>query len=294
MAKEVLVLLAAHNGMRWIEAQVESIRAQQSCDVSILASDDASTDGTHEYLRSAQGVKLLPERGPYGSAGRNFFHLLSHADFSEHHFIAFADQDDIWYPWKLARALECLEREGCDGYSANVTAFWEDGRETLIDKAQPQRELDFLFEGPGAGCTCVLSARLARQIQHFLRSHPRLAEDISLHDWFAYAWARTHGFAWLIDKVSVMRYRQHGANQLGVNIGPQAAKNRVQQVKSGWYRRQVESIARACGADSQALVCKVLRMTWSGRLSLALHAGKFRRRYRDALFLRFISLAGWF
>jgi len=294
MAKEVLVLLAAHNGMRWIEAQVESIRAQQSCDVSILASDDASTDGTDEYLRSAPGVKLLPERGPYGSAGRNFFHLLSRAEFSGHDFVAFADQDDLWHPWKLARAIECLEREGCEGYSANVTAFWEDGRETLIDKAQPQRELDFLFEGPGPGCTFVLSTRLATEIQDVVRSHPRVASDISLHDWFAYAWARSHGFAWFIDEKPVARYRQHGANQLGVNVGSQAAKSRVRQVRSGWYRRQVESIAKTCGADSQALVSRVLRRTWPGRLSLAMHARKFRRRSRDALFLGFISLIGWF
>src|SRR5688572_23439491 len=200
MTKGVLVLLAAHDGMRWIAQQVESIRAQDSCRVSILASDDASTDGTHEYLRAAPSVALLPERGPYGSAGRNFFHLLSRADFSGHDFVAFADQDDLWHPWKLARALECLEREGCDGYSANVTAFWEDGREALVDKAHPQRELDFVFEGPGPGCTFVMSTRLARQIQDVLRLHPALADEISLHDWFAYAWARSHGFAWFIDK----------------------------------------------------------------------------------------------
>jgi len=287
-------LLAAHNGLRWIAEQVESIRAQEGVDVSILASDDASADGTYEYLTSTPGVTLLRQRGPYGSAGRNYFHLLSCADFSGHDFLAFADQDDIWYPWKLTRAMNCLEREGCEGYSANVTAFWEDGRETLVDKSHPQRELDFLFEGPGPGCTYVMSIRLARQIQGVLRSDPSVAEEVSLHDWFAYAWARSHGFAWFIDKEPVMRYRQHGGNHLGVNIGPRAMNNRIERVKSGWYRHQVESISRSCGADSLALVHKVLRKTWSGRLSLALHAGKFRRRYRDALFLGFISLMGWF
>jgi len=294
MTKRVLVLLAAHNGMQWIAEQVESIRAQEGVEVSILASDDASTDGTHEYLSSAPGVALLPGRGPYGSAGRNFFHLLSRADFSAHDFFAFADQDDIWYSWKLARAMDCLERESCEGYSANVTAFWEDGREALVDKSHPQRELDYLFEGPGPGCTFVMSTRLARQIQDVLRSNPGVRDDISLHDWFAYAWARSHGFAWFIDKQPVMRYRQHGANYLGANVGSIAAKKRVGQVKSGWYRGQVEAIARVCGADSREIVRKVLSKNWSGRLCLALHAGKFRRRYRDVLALAFISLMGWF
>jgi rhamnosyltransferase len=294
MAKEVLVLLAAHNGMRWITQQMQSIRAQESCHVAILASDDASNDGTHEYLASIPGVTLLPQRGPYGSAGRNFFHLLSHADFSGHDFVAFADQDDIWHPWKLARAIECLRRHGCEGYSANVTAFWENGREAVVRKSHPQRELDFLFEGPGPGCTFVMSTRLAKQIQDVVRSHPTVANEISLHDWFAYAWARSHGFAWFIDEQPVARYRQHGRNHLGANVGLRAARSRIEQIRSGWYRCQVESIARACGADSRAVVKKALLRTWPGRLSLAMHAGKFRRRYRDALFLGFISLIGWF
>ena len=73
--------MATHNGIQWVEAQLKSIWAQEGVEVSILASDDASTDGTFEYLNSASGVMLLEERGPYGSAGRNFFNLLLHADF---------------------------------------------------------------------------------------------------------------------------------------------------------------------------------------------------------------------
>lgn len=294
MTKRVLVLLAAHDGMQWIEQQIESIHAQEGVEVSILASDDSSTDGTYEYLNSASGVALLPGRGPHGSAGKHFFNMLLRADFAGHDFVAFADQDDIWYSWKLARAIDCLEREGGEGYSANVTAFWEDGRETLVDKAHAQREFDFLFEGPGPGCTYVVSTRLAKQIQDILRANPRIPEQISLHDWFAYAWARSNGFTWFIDKAPVMRYRQHGANELGVNAGPDAAKKRVAKVKSGWYRGQVEAIASICGVDSQTFVHKVLSKTWSGRICLALNAGKFRRRYRDALVLALISMMGWF
>jgi len=294
VTKQVLVLLATHNGIQWIEEQIESIHAQDRVDVSVLASDDASTDGTYEYLSPASGVALLPERGPYGSAGKNFFHLLAHADLSRHDFVAFADQDDIWYSWKLARAIACLEREGCEGYSANVTAFWEDGRKALVDKAHAQREWDFLFEAAGPGCTYVVSMRLAKQVQDVLRANPRVPEAIALHDWFVYAWARSNGFTWFIDKEPVMRYRQHGVNEIGVNAGPKAAKIRIQQVKSGWYRGQVEAIARVCGVDSQTFVHKVLSKTWSGRISLALHAGKFRRRYRDALVLALFSIRGWF
>jgi rhamnosyltransferase len=294
MTKSVLVLMATHNGIQWVDAQVKSIWAQEGIEVTILASDDVSTDGTFEYLKSASGVMFLEERGPHGSAGLNFFHLLLRADFSGHDFVAFSDQDDIWHPWKLARAIDLLVTQGCAGYSANVTAFWEDGREALVDKAQSQRKWDFLFQSAGPGCTYVMSAFLAKGIQSFLRANPRVPEEICLHDWFVYAWARANGLSWFIDKEPVMRYRQHGANEFGVNVGFKVAKKRGEKVKSGWYRGQVAAIARACGVDSHQFVHKVLSKTWTGRISLALHAGQCRRRYRDAFVLALISIRGWF
>jgi rhamnosyltransferase len=292
--KRVLVLMATHNGIQWVDEQLKSIWAQEGVEVSILASDDASADGTYEYLNSASDVMLLKERGPYGSAGENFFNLLLRADFSAHDFIAFSDQDDIWHSWKLARAIDCLATQGCDGYSANVTAFWEDGREALVEKAQSQREWDFLFQGAGPGGTYVMSTFLAKGIQYVLQANPQIVDEICLHDWFVYAWARSNGFKWFIDNVSVMRYRQHDENEFGVNTGVKVAKNRIEKIKSGWYRSQVAAIAKVCGVESNTLVHKVLSKTWSGRLTLAMHAGKFRRSYRDALFLTFISLMDWF
>ena len=163
MNEKVLVLMATHNGIRWVAEQVVSIRAQEGVEVTILASDDASNDGTFEYLNANPNVKVLPERGPYGTAGKNFFNLLLRTDFSDYDFVAFADQDDIWYAHKLKHAIVCMTTHGCDGYSANMTAFWEDDREILLDKAQPQREWDFLFQGAGAGCTYVMTVKIGKR-----------------------------------------------------------------------------------------------------------------------------------
>ena len=48
---KIAVLLAAFNGMEWIEEQVESIFAQQSIDVDIYISVDLSTDDTHQWCQ---------------------------------------------------------------------------------------------------------------------------------------------------------------------------------------------------------------------------------------------------
>ena len=290
----VLVLLAVRNGLPWIRDQIDSILAQQGVAVSLVVSDDASTDGTFEYCAQRSDVELLPGRGPHGSAGRNFFHLLSRVDLTGYDYVAFADADDIWYSWKLSRAVAELRRTGSDGYGANVTAFWEDGREKLVDKAHPQREWDFVFESAGPGCTFVFSSRLAARVQHVLRLAPSIPNDVSQHDWFVYAWARSHGFRWTIDAEPVMRYRQHAGNELGVNTGSKAAGRRLRQLRSGWYRRQVEAIASFCGVHTQPFIRAVLGHGLKSRLTLALRVRHCRRRSRDRLVLALASVLGWF
>jgi rhamnosyltransferase len=290
----VLVLLAVRNGLPWIQDQIDSILSQQGVVVSLVVSDDASTDGTFEYCTQRHGVDLLAGRGPHGSAGRNFFHLLSQVDVAGQDYVAFADADDIWYPWKLSRAVQELQRTGSDGYGANVTAFWENGREKLIDKAHQQREWDFLFESAGPGCTFVFSRRLAASVQQVLRLTPSIPDEVSQHDWFVYAWARSHGFRWTIDIEPVMRYRQHAGNELGVNTGSRAAERRFKQLKSGWYRRQVEAITSFCDMHSQPFIRTVLGRSWKSRLTLALRVRNCRRRNRDRFVLAVASVLGWF
>ena len=43
---KVAVLLAAYNGMQWIEEQLTSILGQSAVDVTVYISIDPSTDGT--------------------------------------------------------------------------------------------------------------------------------------------------------------------------------------------------------------------------------------------------------
>ena len=47
---KVLVLLATHNGEKYLDEQLQSIFNQIGVDVSILASDDNSTDKTIDIL----------------------------------------------------------------------------------------------------------------------------------------------------------------------------------------------------------------------------------------------------
>ena len=236
-ACNICILLAAYNGKFFLEEQVDTILYQSDVNVDIYISLDKSTDESYQLLidlaQLHHNIKLLSYGETYGSAGQNFFRLIKDVDFTDYDYVAFADQDDIWLKDKLSSAVTKLNDEGCDGYSSNVTAFWEDGREKMIIKSSPQSQFDFLFESAGPGCTFVMTRRLALDIKQFLNNIGEQVSDIWLHDWFCYAFARAYGYSWTIDVNSYMRYRQHDANSVGANSGLDPLLKRIKSVMSG-------------------------------------------------------------
>lgn len=285
---KVAVLLAAYNGMRWIEEQLLSILAQSSVDVTVYISIDPSRDGTEAwceaFAKSRCNVIVLPSAGKFGGASRNFFRLIRDADFDSYDFIAFADQDDHWHTDKLQRAVEAILKHGCDAYSSNVAAFWPDGRTCLLNKAQPQVRWDFLFEAAGPGCTYVMSKRLAQSMKSSVIAQWQSLQRVSLHDWYCYAFARSHGFAWFIDPRPTMEYRQHEHNQVGANIGLSPLIERYKTIHDGWWFNQVRLIATLVGQHDSPFVKSWLSLRPGQLIILSFSAWQCRRRVRDKVF----------
>ncbi|MES2582831.1 MAG: glycosyltransferase [Pseudomonadota bacterium] len=297
----IAVCLAAFNGLRYVQPQVDSIFEQTDVDVTLYVSVDRSTDGTEEWFRSLQSrnarVVLLPCGESFGGAARNFFRLLREVDFSQFEYVAFADQDDVWLPGKLKRAAGRLSNLGVDGYSSDIVAFWESGRSRYIKKSYPQRRWDYLFESAGPGCTFVFTRQLATDMQKFLRQKLQETQDVGLHDWFTYAFARSRGYAWVIDDYASLMYRQHGQNQVGVNAGFAAVLWRAKQVLNGWGLNQARLIANLVGVNTQDFV---RRWSSGGRwsmLKLALQSTHCRRKPVDRIWFAMSCLAlaviGW-
>lgn len=284
----VAVLLAAYNGALWIEEQLASIQGQQGVEVTLFISVDTSTDDTfalcERYCRTHGNVVLLPQSGPFGGAAQNFFHLLEVVDFSGFDFISFADQDDRWHLDKLDRATQRLIHGDEAGYSSNVTAFWPDGRRVLLDKAQPQVRWDFLFEAAGPGCTYVLERELALRLQQEVRLRHQELKGVKLHDWYIYAFARSHGYKWYIDPTSGLEYRQHEGNFMGANVGWLPLRSRLESVRNGWWSGQIRMIAGLVGQRDNPEVSQWLRLGRAQWLFLALRTVHCRRRSRDQLY----------
>ncbi len=291
---KVAVLLAAYNGMQWIDEQVKSILEQSAVDVTLYISVDPSTDGTEIWCSTLSdahpNVVVLAEAGRFGGAAPNFFRLIRDVEFADYDFVALADQDDIWHPDKLWRAVQTLSSTDYDAYSSNVTAFWQDGRTHLLDKAQPQVAWDFLFEAAGPGCTYVLSRRLADPLKDSIVSRWKAFQGVSLHDWYFYAFARSQNFKWFIDPVPSMQYRQHENNQVGANTSLFSLMVRYKTIHEGWWFKQVRMITCLVGRGDDHFVSTWLPLERIHLLRLSLHSWQCRRRFRDKLFFFFICL----
>ena len=284
----IAVCMAVWNGMQWLPEQLDSILSQTGVSVRVFVSVDCSSDGSEQWLNqralTESRLVLLPHGVVFGGAAANFFRLLKTVDFADFDYVSLADQDDLWHPCKLQRACEQLQLSGAEAYSSNVWAFWPDGRKIRIEKSQPQRQWDFLFEAAGPGCTYVLEKNLALSLQDFLNVRADAMRGVELHDWFIYAYARSHGWGWLIDAQPNMDYRQHDTNQVGVNQGWIALRGRAAKVMNGWAFSQARLIARLSGLEAHAFVQSWIGNSPTGLLRLALQASQCRRRRRDQLF----------
>lgn len=295
----ILVVLAAFRGMAFLPAQMASILAQQGVNVQVVVSIDSvdgdTEDGTWAWAAQIAAqeprISILPTGQIGGGAAPNFFRLIAEVDLAGFDYLAFADQDDLWHPDKLTRACQQLQHTGAEGYSGNVTAFWPSGKERPIDKAQPQKVWDFLFEGPGPGCTFVVTAPLALALQKWVYVHRSALKQVGFHDWLIYAWARTQGYLWTIDKSPHMHYRQHAHNQIGANTGMRSLWRRVQHIASGWGLGQACLMAQLMGLEKHPFVASWYQGQRWGLLQLAGHAGQCRRRRRDQIL--FVLSCAW-
>jgi glycosyltransferase involved in cell wall biosynthesis len=224
----VSVALGSHNGARFLGEQLASILAQARPVDEIVLSDDASTDDTvelaerlvAEHRASGGNVELRVLRNrPARGVTANFEQALRAASGD---LIALADQDDVWRPDRVSRALDAFApRPGVQLVACDATLIDADGAElgtTLFGTLGLGDALRERLDGPAAfdellrrnlltGATVMLRRELVERAAPF---PPSWVHD----EWLAIVAAVTGGLTVLPDRL--IGYRQHGANQIGV------------------------------------------------------------------------------
>jgi GT2 family glycosyltransferase len=91
------VVIPTFNRARLLPATLATVRAQTFKDFEVIVVDDGSSDGTRDYLRTVDRLRVIEQdhRGP--GAARNAGVAHARGDY-----IAFLDSDDLWWPWTLS------------------------------------------------------------------------------------------------------------------------------------------------------------------------------------------------
>ena len=108
--KKVNILLSSHNGADHIKEQIDSILAQTYNNIKLYVRDDGSSDETRDILKGYEKEgKLVLEQCKNVGFIKSFLWLVRNCEEADYY--AYADQDDVWIPEKIAMAVERLEQE---------------------------------------------------------------------------------------------------------------------------------------------------------------------------------------
>ncbi len=217
----VAILLSTRNGAAYLAEQLDSLLAQSHADWQIYWRDDGSTDGTADLMRRFAGgsgagrvVDLNDNRGHVGITS-SFLGLLRRAP--RERIVAFADQDDVWLPEKLARGVAALAAmPACSPglYCARQHLVAAD-LAPVKDSPPVRGRLGFpqsMTQNVATGCTVMLNPAAAALLAG-AREPPE-----TLHDWWAYLLVSAAGGAVVVDDMPTVLYRQHAHNAVGVPL----------------------------------------------------------------------------
>ena len=225
-----LVVLSTWNGEAYVEEQMASILRQHIVgSLRVLVRDDGSNDRTLEKLRTIDDPRIHLWPGANVGTKRSYFALLTAARLLPGDFLAFADQDDVWLPAKVASAIRALGRyEQPALYCSAVTLV--DSNLIPIRKYSYPNKVGFsslLVSNCATGCTVVMNRRLVQDLAPL-----PVAEHVWMHDWWCALVASAIGII-VYDAESHILYRQHATNQIGLPTG----EGTLTRLRRGWRAR---------------------------------------------------------
>jgi glycosyltransferase involved in cell wall biosynthesis len=124
---KVSVIIATYNRAHFIRDAIDSVMAQSFTDYEIIVADDGSSDTTQKIVNS------------YGARVRYFYQTNQGKAFAQNmaashaqgDYLAFLDDDDIWYPNKLEIQIKLLEDNLVIGFVCSESYLIDEKGNTL-------------------------------------------------------------------------------------------------------------------------------------------------------------------
>ncbi|MFT4285233.1 MAG: glycosyltransferase family 2 protein [Protaetiibacter sp.] len=290
----VSVALCTRNGARFLTEQLESILAQTVPVTEIVISDDASDDDTVAVAERVLAAHPDPARrdtilhnSPALGVAANFEQALAACTGD---YLALSDQDDVWHPERVERALAVLEQPGVLAVHTDARLVDAAGRplgsslltalevsEADLRRIEQGQALDvFIRRNLATGATMTIRAELLPLARPF--------PSAWVHDeWLAIVAALVGGLR--VDRRELIDYRQHGANEIGVRepslryklrrvlVEPRGDRNRLLAARAEQARDRLGSLLEV-SPEARGLVVEKAEFE---RARAALHATRALR-----------------
>lgn len=196
------VCMAVYNGEEFIKEQLESILLQLGENDEVIISDDGSTDSTLSIVESYNDSRIRTFHSGKKSIVKNFENSLKRATGD---VVFLSDQDDIWYPNKVATILSYLQKY--DLVFSNASVFSENKEKAyLLYKTKGTRTgfLKNLLKNNYIGATMAFK-------KHMLNRALPFPDTIYMHDIWIALTGELFGSTHYIDQ-PLIYYRRHGNN----------------------------------------------------------------------------------
>lgn len=229
----ISIIMGTYNGERFLREQLDSILSQEETNWKLYIFDDGSKDKTEfiakEYeKRYPEKIFFFKNKENHGAKG-NFFQGLNRVFRElnpESEYVAFSDQDDVWYENKLSLVLSKMkemERE-----KKLPSAVFSDVRLTdwnLKEKADSyfeaagldETKVDFaslLMENKAIGGTMLINRALIEKELSSEKREKSYPKKAKMHDWWFMLMAAAFGKIGYV-KEPTEAYRQHESNVVG-------------------------------------------------------------------------------
>ncbi len=237
----VYVLLSTYNGEKFIAQQLDSLLSQTYINTHILIRDDGSNDSTVKIIQKYTAIhsNISFTAGTNIGVVSSFLSLLSATPGSEENLYAFCDQDDVWIPEKIERAVTQLVNQTTPEKTlyCSKQQYVDDNLRPIGESPTP-KAIGFhnaIVENIAVGCTVVFGSYIREKM---LQASSR---DMIMHDWWAYLIASSFGHV-IYDARPSIKYRQHSSTVTGFEPGLRKLKNRFFNFFHRWQLQQHEGL----------------------------------------------------
>jgi len=208
------VLLPTYNGADFIEAQIDSILGQSHYDIRLIIRDDQSQDQTvtliEKYVAIDSRVLFIKEKGGNLGLVKSIEYLLGVSDAP---FIMFSDQDDVWFPDKVALFLnQALKINQNIPMLIHSDCFVTDQNLNILKRFMRSKPFNYglkncLFHFFVQGSSTMINIKLKEVSLPF-------PVNLYLHDRYLHVVSEIVGTRCYIN-TPTMYYRQHDKNLVG-------------------------------------------------------------------------------